>query len=351
MTAEFGAPSQLEKIEMLDYADLVAVNKFTRRGSEDALRAVRKQLQRNRKLFDVPPERLPVFGTSAAHFHDRGVNALYGHLVARLVERLDLPWRSGYAAGPERTTDGGRQSIPAQRERYLSEISERCRGYRRWAEEQAEVAAELEAVEGAMGILRRRQAASGEAALDDLEAERVRLAQRLDGANARLLAEWPRWDAAYESDRSCYSVRGRDVEVDNHRSTLSGTRVPKVARPRYRAAGDRLRWRLLENVPGEFPYTGGVFPFKRTEEDPTRMFAGEGPAERTNRRFHYLADGQPAKRLSTAFDSVTLYGEDPTSGRTSTARSARAASPCAPSKRPSGSTPASTSALPPLRCR
>ncbi len=313
MTAEFGAPTQLEKIDMLDYADLVAVNKFSRRGSEDALRAVRKQYQRNHRLFDVTPEALPVFGTSAADFHDAGVNALYGHLVARLVERLELPWRSRYPAGPERTTDSGHHAIPAQRERYLAEISETVRGYRKWAEEQAELAAELEALERTIAILERRGKGAAAAAdlAGDLATERDALRARLDPRSLRILEEWPQWDAAYRADRYSYEVRGREVVVDNYRETLSGTRVAKVARPRYRGWGDRLLWRLLENVPGEFPYAGGVFPFKRTQEDPTRMFAGEGPAERTNRRFHYLADGQPAKRLSTAFDSITLYGEDP----------------------------------------
>jgi methylmalonyl-CoA mutase len=308
MTAEFGAPTQLEKIDMLDYADLVAINKFSRRGSEDALRAVRKQYQRNHKLFGTAPEALPVFGTSAADFHDPGVNALYGHLVAKLVERLDLPWQSRYAAGAARTTEAGGHAIPAQRERYLAEIGETVRGYRRWAEEQADLAGELEAVEKAVAILERRDSA---AAREDLAAERDALRARLDPRCRQILDDWQQWDAAYRADRFRYEVRGRDVVVDNYRETLSGTRVPKVARPRYRGWGDRLLWRLAENVPGEFPFTGGVFPFKRTQEDPTRMFAGEGPAERTNRRFHYLADGQPAKRLSTAFDSITLYGEDP----------------------------------------
>ncbi|HEV8241123.1 MAG TPA: methylmalonyl-CoA mutase family protein [Thermoanaerobaculia bacterium] len=336
MTAEFGAPTQLEKIDMLDYADLVAINKFSRRGSEDALRAVRKQYQRNHKLFSTPPETLPIFGTSAADFHDPGVNALYGHLVAKLVERLELPWQSRYPAGPERTTEAGGHAIPAQRERYLAEISERLRGYRQWAEEQAEIAAELEAVERTIKILERRgsstessrgaqrrsdldiEIATGPAGprddnpgIADLVAERDALRARLDPRCLQILEDWPQWDAAYRADRYRYEVRGREVVVDNFRETLSGTRVPKVARPLYRSWGDRLRWRLLENVPGEFPFAGGVFPFKRTQEDPTRMFAGEGPAERTNRRFHYLADGQPAKRLSTAFDSITLYGEDP----------------------------------------
>jgi methylmalonyl-CoA mutase len=309
MTAEYGAPSQLEKIEMLDYADFVVINKFTRRGSQDALREVRKQYQRNQKLFGTPAEQLPVFGTSAANFHDPGVNALYGHLVARLNERLELGWSSRYPAGAERTTDPGQYVIPPQRERYLSEIATSCRDYHRWAAEQAELAQEHEALERAARRLRQRP--GGDAAADELDAERKRLEERLDPRCRQLLAEWPEWQASYRADRFRYEVRGREVAVPAYRDTLSKLRVPKVALPRYAGAGDRLLWRLLENVPGEFPFTAGVFPLKRTAEDPTRMFAGEGPAERTNRRFHYLADGQPAKRLSTAFDSITLYGEDP----------------------------------------
>ena len=310
MTAEYGAPSQLEKIEMLDYADAVAINKFTRRGSPDALREVRKQVQRNQKLFGTAPEQMPVFGTSAAHFHDAGVNALWGFVVARLDERLELGWRSRYPADLPRVTDPAQFVIPPERERYLAEIASASREHRRWAEDQAELAGELEALDRAARVLERRAGPSA-AAVADLRAERERLAARLDPECARLLADWPRWAEGYRAERFRYEVRGREVEVEARRRTLSGTPVPKVALPRLSGAQDRLRWRLLENVPGEFPYTGGVFPMKRTQEDPTRMFAGEGPADRTNRRFHLLADGQPAKRLSTAFDSITLYGEDP----------------------------------------
>jgi methylmalonyl-CoA mutase len=310
MTAEYGAPSQLEKIEMLDYADAVAINKFTRRGSDDALRDVRKQYQRNHRLFGAAPEELPVFGTSAAHFHDAGVNALWGYLVSRLDERLELGWTSRYPANAPRVTDPAQYVIPPDRERYLAEITGASRDYRRWAEEQAEVAGELESLDRAARVLERRGEAAA-AAVAELRAERDRLAPRLAPACARLLEEWPGWSASYRADRFRYQVRGREVEVAGHRASLSDTRIPKVALPRLGGARDRLRWRLLENVPGEYPFTGGVFPMKRTQEDPTRMFAGEGPAQRTNRRFHYLADGQPAKRLSTAFDSITLYGEDP----------------------------------------
>jgi methylmalonyl-CoA mutase len=322
MTAEYGAPSQLEKIEMLDHADLVAINKFTRRGSEDALRDVRKQLRRNRELFDVPLEELPVFGTSAAHFNDSGVNALYTHLVATVAERFGLDWRSRYPAGPERVTDTSQHVIPAGRERYLSEISDACREYRSWAREQADAAADLDALRRSVRLLggdvppewRRFDAAEVGAAgggRADLMKAFNRDLERLDERVLELVRSWPEWEERYRGEHFVYRVRGREVRVPNYRTTLSDTQVPKVARPRHRDWGDRIYWRLTENVPGEYPFTSGVFPFKRTLEDPTRMFAGEGPAARTNERFHYLADGQPAKRLSTAFDSITLYGEDP----------------------------------------
>jgi methylmalonyl-CoA mutase len=320
MTAEYGAPSQLEKIEMLDYADFVAINKFTRRGSLDALRDVRKQLQRNKGLFHVPPEELPVFGTSAAHFNDTGVNALYAHLVAEVSRRFGLGWRSSYEVGPQRVTDTSQHIIPPGRERYLSEVSDTCRGYRRWVDEQAEIAADVDALARAVALLGGpahpgfalygTEKAAGER-VEVLIAEHDARLAKLDVRCRAILHEWSDWDAAYAKDVFTYAVRGREVAVESYRTSLSGTKLRKVARPRFSGAGDRLRWRLLENVPGEFPYTAGTFPFKRTAEDPTRMFAGEGPSERTNKRFHYLAAGQPAARLSTAFDSITLYGEDP----------------------------------------
>ncbi|RMG12936.1 MAG: methylmalonyl-CoA mutase [Planctomycetota bacterium] len=319
MTAEFGAPSQLEKIEMLDYAEMVAINKFTRRGSQDALRHVRKQFQRNHGLFDVDPETLPVFGTSAAHFNDPGVNALYAHLVARLNEGFGRGFHSRYPADERRVTDGAQAILPVDRERYLSEISRAHRAYRAWVEEQAELAGDIEALARAVRILGgsgtswepfgpREASPPPQVALME---EHDALLGRLDPDCRELLRAWPEWAARYREEVFSYTVRGREVRVESLVETLSETRFPKVALPRYEGARDRLRWRLLENVPGEFPYTAGTFPFKRKAEDPTRMFAGEGPAERTNRRFHLLADGQPAARLSTAFDSITLYGEDP----------------------------------------
>jgi methylmalonyl-CoA mutase len=320
MTGEYGAASQLEKIEMLDHADLVAINKFTRRGSQDALRDVRKQFQRNRGSFGQDPVLLPVFGTSAAHFNDAGVNALYGHLIAALDERRGLGWKSRYPADGRRTTDPHRQVIPPGRERYLSEIATACREYRRWAQGQAEVAADLEALARSVQLLGGAvpdpwhswgEVPAVSPAVADLAAEHDRLLPRLEPSCRELLAGWGEWEERYRGDSFRYRVRGQEVETASFRETLSGTRLARVARPRYRDAGSRLLWRLLENAPGGFPYTAGVFPMKRSNEDPTRMFAGEGSAERTNRRFHYLADEQPAQRLSTAFDSITLYGEDP----------------------------------------
>ena len=322
MTSEYGAPSQLEKIEMLDYADFVAINKFTRRGSNDALRDVRKQLQRNKQLFDTPVEELMVFGTSAAHFNDHGINTLYANLIGAVNDRCGLDWQSRYPAHSDRVTDASDHVIPAERERYLSEIAEACRGYRSWAREQADIAHDLDALRRAVVILGGpdnrewmpfpdeavAQTSDGQA---DLMQEFNNTLAELDDRPLELLRGWEDWRSRYETDTFTYAVRGKDIAVDNYRTTLSDTKVPKVAMPRYRDMGDRLFWRLTENVPGEFPYTSGVFPFKRMAEDPTRMFAGEGPSERTNKRFHLLADGQPSKRLSTAFDSITLYGEDP----------------------------------------
>jgi len=322
MTSEYGAPSQLEKIEMLDYADFVAINKFERRGSEDALRDVRKQYQRNRKLFEIAPAVLPIFGTCAAQFNDHGVNALYAHLMAELSQRFELDWHSAQPAGETRVTTIAQHIIPPMRERYLSDITATCRSYKLWAREQADIAADLDAVRRAIRLLGSEPrddwkpyeaavAAAMPPPFADLMAQWNELLPKLDVRCLKLLREWPAWEANYSGEQFSYTVRGKKITVDNYRGTLADSRVRKVTRPRYRDMGDRLYWRLMENVPGEFPYTAGAFPFKREFEEPTRMFAGEGPAERTNRRFHLLAGGQPGKRLSTAFDSITLYGEDP----------------------------------------
>ncbi|MCB9870055.1 MAG: methylmalonyl-CoA mutase family protein [Planctomycetes bacterium] len=307
MTPEYGAATQLEKIDMLDYADLVALNKFDRRGALDALRDVKKQFQRNRKAFDMPFEAMPVHGTMASHFNDPGTNALYKALISAvrsktgvdLVSTLDIP-----ESLPEK-----RHIIPPQRIRYLAEIADSNRGYDRWAGRQVDIAQRLEQLHGARDQLARNGA--DHAALDALDAASAELDATLDPNCRKALAGWDELVSSYRTPRHTFSVRGKQIEVDQTTKSLSGLQIPKVALPRFHSDADRLRWLLTENVPGAFPFAAGVFPFKRTAEDPTRMFAGEGGPERTNRRFHYVAAEQPAKRLSTAFDSVTLYGHDP----------------------------------------
>jgi methylmalonyl-CoA mutase len=296
MTPEYGAATQLEKIDMLDFADLVAINKADKEGANDALRDVRKQWKRNRVDFAVDDEDVPVHLTVASDFNDPGTNRFYlafldalgGHGL-RLESSLGLP-----------ISDAAKQHVvPPERTRYLAEIVETIRRYDAASAEQADIAETLYRLTGA-----------GEEGAD--VAELVRESEdRLDPENRRALERWEGMLAEYSGTEFVYHVRGREITVPLHEETLSHTRVPKVAMPRYRSWGDRLRWLLQENVPGQFPFTAGVYPFKRAEEDPARMFAGEGPPEQTNRRFHYLAAGMPARRLSTAFDSVTLYGEDP----------------------------------------
>jgi methylmalonyl-CoA mutase len=376
MTPEFGAASQLEKIDMLDFADFVAINKFDRKGAADALRDVRKQYQRNRQLFKQPPDEMPVYGTIASRFNDDGVTALYQALAARLVEQgLHL------AAGKlpvVATKQSTRQHaiVASARVRYLAEISETVRGYHGWAKEQATISRErqqlsaakrmlaesptsvsnpgrpsnslaleirtgqsgssppppIQAVEGRLqrgsiehaaekdtmdsrlrgndgGVVRDVAAPAGdEARLDALIADRD---AALDPRSKKLLEMWPQTKASYTGDEYVVKIRGKEIRSALTTVSLSGTHVPKVALPKYEDDGEILRWQLTENVPGSFPFTAGVFAFKRENEDPTRMFAGEGDAFRTNKRFHMLADGMPAKRLSTAFDSVTLYGNNP----------------------------------------
>jgi methylmalonyl-CoA mutase len=296
MTPEYGAATQLEKIDMLDFADLVAINKADKEGARDALRDVRKQWKRNRLAFTADDEELPVHLTVASDFNDPGTNRFYlaflqalGQHGLVLESTLDLP-----------VSDASKQHVvPEERTRYLAEIVETIRRYDDDAAEQAEIAESLYRLVGA-----------GEEGAEVADLARG-AEERLEPENRRALERWEGMIAEYSGTEFVYHVRGREIKVPLHEETLSHTRVPKVAMPRYRSWGDRLRWLLQENVPGQFPYTAGVYPFKRMEEDPARMFAGEGPPEQTNRRFHYLAAGMPAKRLSTAFDSVTLYGEDP----------------------------------------
>ncbi|ROO84598.1 methylmalonyl-CoA mutase [Actinocorallia herbida] len=304
MTPEFGAASQLEKIDMLDFADVVAVNKFERRGGPDALRDVSRQLLRNREAFGSRPEDMPVFGTSAATFDDDGVTALYQHLLGLLGEH-GLAVEPGVLPRVDvRASTRVAGIIPPARVRYLAEIAEGVRGYHADTLAQAESARRAQRLEAARAEL----GEDAPARLGDLIAE-ARAA--LPGPSAKLLQAWPELAASYTGDEHVFKVRDREVRVPLTRASLSGNRIPRVALPRYSDDGDLLRWLRSENLPGYFPFTAGVFPFKRDGEDPARMFAGEGDPFRTNRRFKLLSADAEATRLSTAFDSVTLYGRDP----------------------------------------
>ena len=323
MTSEYGAASQLEKIDMLDFADFIVLNKFEKRGAEDALRDVRKQVARNRKLFHAEPSSLPVFPTIASQFNDSGVNSLFAALCGRLQEKWGglKPWQ------PEGLAPLGeprRQAIiPSERVRYLAEIAEGGRRLNATIESAAEAAGRAQSCWGALQELedpllpvvldRYPESAltDGEASLHKL---RRRYNQALDGIGAEglaLLKAWPGRAKQATDETYSYQVRGRAVTGDNYTTSLSQQRIPKIAIPRYQGWADLLRFLMLENLPGAYPYTAGLYPYRREDEDPTRMFAGEGAPERTNRRFHYLAGGHGAARLSTAFDSTTLYGEDP----------------------------------------
>ncbi len=297
MTPEYGAATQLEKTDMLDFADLVAINKADKQGAEDALRDVRKQYKRNRLAFTADDEELPIHLTVASDFNDPGTNRLYKAVVRALDDRgaqlestIDVPVAD----------EMKRHMVPPERSRYLAEITEEVRRYNDWSRSEAEAAERLYQLAGVAEVTGL-----------DLTEEIDRAAESIDPENLKQIERWEGILAEYQGEEFVYHVRGNEISVPLHEETLSHTRVPKVALPSYRSWGDRLEWLLQENVPGRFPYAAGVFPLKRATEDPTRMFAGEGPPEQTNRRFHYLADGMPAKRLSTAFDSVTLYGEDP----------------------------------------
>ena len=308
MTPEFGAASQLEKIDMLDFAALVAINKFDRKGAEDALRDVRKQVQRNREAFSTPIEAMPVYGTIASRFNDDGVTALYQGLVRDLRERGLAGWDDGALPAPEsRVSSRSNAIVPAGRTRYLSEIAETVREYHAGVERQVSLARERQHLREARRLLE----AAGEpeaAALTRLEDARD---EALDPQARALVEGWAETKAAYSGAESVVRIRDREIRTALRHTTLSGMSIPKVALPRYRDEGEILKFLMKENLPGHFPYTAGVFPFKREGEDPSRMFAGEGDAFRTNRRFRMLSAHACAKRLSTAFDSVTLYGFDP----------------------------------------
>ncbi|OGT81365.1 MAG: methylmalonyl-CoA mutase [Gammaproteobacteria bacterium RIFCSPLOWO2_02_FULL_61_13] len=306
MTPEYGAASQLEKIEMLDHADVVAINKFDRKGGEDALRDVRKQMQRNRQAFSAAPETMPVFGTIASRFNDDGVTALYQALRDMLRDKGLRDYASRLPTVSVKTSSERTVIIPPQRQRYLAEIAVTLRDYHKTVREQSVIARERQQLMASRRMLQ-ETGVNGES-LDTLIARRE---EALDPRARRLLEKWPEVKQQYAGDEYVTKVRGKEVRTALTHTTLSGTRIPKVVLPKFEDHGELLRWLLLENLPGQFPYTAGVFPFKREGEDPTRMFAGEGDAFRTNRRFKKLSAHVDAKRLSTAFDSVTLYGFDP----------------------------------------
>ncbi len=311
MTPEFGAASQLEKIDMLDFADFVAINKFDRKGSADALRDVAKQVQRNQEAWSVPTEQMPVFGTQASRFNDDGVTSLYFGMLPKLQELgLKLKQDHGLTHTKQRHSTSQVVIVPASRTRYLADISDTVRGYKARAKAQARIAREVQQLRGAQRMLHEANPNKHRAveALADLAGQRE---QRLEAPARAQLAQWPALRESYQQDELVTVVRDKEIRTQLARVTLSGTRVSKVALPQYEDEGEILKWLMLENVPGRYPYTAGVFEFRREGEDPTRMFAGEGDPFRTNRRFKLLSEGMPAKRLSTAFDSVTLYGNDP----------------------------------------
>ncbi|TBV26193.1 methylmalonyl-CoA mutase [Meridianimaribacter sp. CL38] len=332
MTPEFGAATQLEKIDMLDFADLVAINKFDKRGALDALRDVKKQYMRNHQLWDTNQDDLPVFGTIASQFNDPGMNTLYKAIMDKVVEKTDADLNSTFEISKEMSEKIF--VIPPNRTRYLSEIAENNRAYDKTANEQVEVAQKLYGIYKTIGsvagisnekeyafldnkginqdeILELVKSDNDKEFLDLLIKEFDRVKMNLDPYNWEVVIGWNEKVNKYKNPVYTFKVRDKEIKIDTHTESLSHTQIPKVALPKYQAWGDILRWSLQENVPGEFPYTSGLYPFKRTGEDPARMFAGEGGPERTNKRFHYVSQGMPAKRLSTAFDSVTLYGNDP----------------------------------------
>ncbi|MFJ7736110.1 fused isobutyryl-CoA mutase/GTPase IcmF [Lysinibacillus sp. NPDC097287] len=307
MTSEFGAPTQLEKIDMIDFADLIAINKFERKGSEDALRQVQKQLQRSRELWETPIDSMPVYGTIASQFNDKGTNALFAALVATINEKTGSSWETSY----EQFAKTQKQDviIPNDRRYYLREITDTVRGYHKKSEQQVGFARRLFQLEGAIAAVNEKAADDALVASLTSLAEGVR--DELTAESKRILDNWQKLKEAYAGDEFVTKVRDKEIRTILTTTSLSGTKIPKVILPKFVDYGEILRWVYRENVPGEFPYTAGVFQFKREGEDPKRQFAGEGTPERTNKRFHYLSKDDDAKRLSTAFDSVTLYGEDP----------------------------------------
>lgn len=311
MTSEFGAQSQLEKIDMLDFADLVAVNKYDRQGSEDAIHDVRKQIQRNKISFGSSLEEFPVYGTIASRFNDDGVTSLYVGIVEEINRKTGVDWTTGYKARPDKKSSSKTIIIPPERTRYLSEIAAVIRRYHEWGKEQENLVRRIWQLDAAAKALREEGLEEHSDALQSIKHLQESIERRLDPRALRLVGEWEDMKHSYSGEDYVFKVRGREIRVPLRFRTLSGTSLPRIVLPRFQDRGEILRWRLRENLPGMFPYTSGVYPFKRQDEDPTRMFAGEGDPFRTNRRFKYLSENYEAKRLSTAFDSVTLYGMDP----------------------------------------
>ena len=300
MTPEFGAATQLEKIDMLDFADVIAVNKFDKRGAKDALQSVKKQFQRNHKLFDTDVSEMPVFGTKASQFNDVGTTQLFNFIMELLNNKFTdaFPPYINPELQKELEDDA---IIPPKRVRYLSEIVESNQEYDETVDEQSAIASKLYCLEQAKKITES----------NNLDSSIEELNQQLHDENKEIIKGWKDKKALYQKDVFTYKVRNKEIQVQTYTESLSHTKISKISLPKYKDWGDILYWNLQEGIPGEFPYTSGIYPFKRQGEDPTRMFAGEGNPERTNRRFHYVSQGMAAKRLSTAFDSVTLYGQDP----------------------------------------
>ncbi len=311
MTPEYGAATQLEKIDMLDFADVIALNKFDKRGGLDALRDVKKQYQRNHVLFDQDPDDMPVYGTIASQFNDPGVNSLYAKLIETINEKTGAGFKSQLVAANEMSEKIF--IIPPRRVRYLSEIADSNRGYDKWAKEQSGIAQKLYGISKTITTIQEAEISDSDRLIKDLEETYAKVALDFDPKLQIVIDEWDSVKESYANDIYTYLVRNKEIKVETKTISLSHQKISKVSLPKYEAWGDVLQWNLQENVPGKFPFTAGIYPFKRQGEDPTRMFAGEGGPERTNKRFHYLSSDMPAKRLSTAFDSVTLYGNDPDS--------------------------------------
>jgi methylmalonyl-CoA mutase len=309
MTPEYGAATQLEKIDMLDFADVIALNKFDKRGALDALRDVKKQYVRNHNLWDAKDEELPVYGTIASQFNDPGMNTLYRAVVDKIAEKTGAKLGSTFSPSEEQSEKIF--IIPPKRIRYLSEIAESNRAYDKWVDEQVGVAQKLFALNESMAAIKATEIDDKDRLIKGLQETYENIALDLAPKNMLIIEQWSEKIEKYKAPVYKFKVRNRELAIETHSESLSHLQIPKVCLPKYKGWGDILRWSLQENVPGEYPFTSGLFPFKREGEDPTRMFAGEGGPERTNRRFHYVSLGMPAKRLSTAFDSVTLYGNDP----------------------------------------